>query len=167
LRDRTIGQVGPHLVGQAFDLVHGRLTLRRAGEPLAEYRTGDQRKWPVVIARHQVDRPAQQCPLHYGALRERGGQLVAVELAHARPQADIHRRRVLRLNATHLFQDARDRQAERLEQPLPGQQSAVELALGDHGTILPGGSDNTPTGIQTVFTLSHCPQSQLGCGYLD
>jgi hypothetical protein len=64
-------------------------------------------------------------------LLQRAGQRVAVELGHPRPQPDVHRRRVLRLQPADGVQRRRDRAARRLEQPLAREHRAVELALGE------------------------------------
>ena len=64
---------------------------------------------PVVPGRHHVNRAAQQRALNHAPLLERGCQGITPEVAHARPEADISRWRVLRLEAT----DALDRLDER------------------------------------------------------
>jgi len=56
-----------------------------------------------------VDRVPHQRGLHDGAPLERGGQRVALEALQPRPQADVHRRRVLRLDAGDLLERVRQR----------------------------------------------------------
>jgi len=103
-----------------------------------------------------VYRDAQQRRLHDGALLERRGQRIALEVLQARPQADVHRRRVLRLDASDLLERPRQRHDGALEQPLASQQCAVELPLAERlhrvqfsaseraarSAIAPGGQDS-------------------------
>jgi hypothetical protein len=49
----------------------------------------------------------------------------------ARPQPDVHRWRVLRLQRAHALERPRDRRAPAFEQELAREQRAVELALAE------------------------------------
>jgi hypothetical protein len=78
-----------------------------------------------------VDRRAHERALDDRALLERAGQRVALEALQTGPQADVHRRRVLRLESGDELQRARDRDARALEQQLAGEQRPVELAAAE------------------------------------
>ena len=79
-----------------------------------------------------MDRRAHQRPLDDAAALERTGQLVALEAFDARPEADVHRRRVLRLDPADPVERLRNRRFRALEEQLPGQEGAIQLALGEH-----------------------------------
>jgi hypothetical protein len=90
-----------------------------------------------------VDRRAHQGCLHDAPALQRPRQRVALQALDARPQPDVHRRRVLRLQATHSFQRARQRGPRPLEEKLAREQGAVQIscAQGSHGyscSIHPG-----------------------------
>ena len=61
----------------------------------------------------------------------------AREPVEPRPQPDVHRRRVLRLDPADALERARDRHPAPLEQQLPREQGPVQLTLGEdslHGS---------------------------------
>ena len=66
--------------------------------------TDGQGERPVVGRRHQVDRHPHERPLDDRPLLEQPGEVVAAEPLDPRPQADVHRRRVLGLQAAHQLQ---------------------------------------------------------------
>ena len=77
-----------------------------------------------------MNRAAQQRPLNHPALLERGRQRRAAEVAHARPEADISRWRVLRLQSADALDRLDQWQRRALEQELAREQRAIELACG-------------------------------------
>jgi hypothetical protein len=77
-----------------------------------------------------VNRAAEQRPLNDAALFERGRERIAPEVAHARPEADVSRWCVLRLQPTHPFERRDQWQGRALEQELAREQGAIELARG-------------------------------------
>ena len=60
---------------------------------------------------------------------EPAGDGVALEPLDPRPEPDVHRRRVLRLEPAHPLEHARQRRAHALEQHLPREERAVQLAF--------------------------------------
>ena len=84
---------------------------------------------PVVARRHEVDRAAHERRLNDRAPLERAVERVALEAVEARPEADVRVRRVLVLDAADPLERAWDREARSLEQQLPREQRAVQLAL--------------------------------------
>jgi hypothetical protein len=69
------------------------------------------------------------------ALLQRAGEVGALEPLQARPQPDVHRGRVLRLQAGHPLEQARHRVGGTLEQALAGQDGAVERARRESGHV--------------------------------
>jgi hypothetical protein len=74
-----------------------------------------------------VDRGPHQRRLNDLASLQRSRQRRALEALDARPEADVHRWRVLRLDAGELLERRGQRQVDSIEQPLAGEQRAVEL----------------------------------------
>ena len=72
-----------------------------------------------------MDRGPQQRSLYNLATLQRAGQVVARKPGQAAPQPDVHRRRVLRLQATHLFEHAGEWQRGALEEQLAGEHRPV------------------------------------------
>ena len=103
--------------------------------PVAARALDGERQRPVVARGDEVDRRAHQRPLHDAAALQRARQRVALEALQPRPQPDVHRRRVLRLQAAHALERPRDRERRALEQHLAGEQRAVELALGQDARL--------------------------------
>ena len=60
---------------------------------------------------------------------------VAPQILDPRPQPDVHRRRVLRLQATHRVERGRQVQRTPLEQPLTSKDRPVELTLAELHTV--------------------------------
>jgi hypothetical protein len=85
-----------------------------------------------------MDGHAHQRGLHDRAPFQRARELVALKAGQSRPQADVHRRRVLRLHPADPFERARERFAPACQQQLPLEQRAVELAL-THDALGPEG----------------------------
>ena len=79
-----------------------------------------------------MDGRAHQRPLDDAAALERTGQLVALEAFDARPEADVHRRRVLRLNPADPVEGLGNGRLRAFEEQLPSQEGAVQLAFGEH-----------------------------------
>jgi hypothetical protein len=82
-----------------------------------------------------MDRAPHERRLNDRAALERGGQRSALEPLEPRPQADVHRRRVLGLDPGDPLERPRQRHPAALEQQLAGEQRPVELPLGEraHG----------------------------------
>jgi hypothetical protein len=76
-----------------------------------------------------VDRRPHHRPLDDAPLHERTGQLIAFEPLEARPEPDVHRRGVLRLDPADPFQGAGERRLRALEQQLPPEQRPVQFPL--------------------------------------
>ena len=70
---------------------------------------------------------------------------VSLQARDARPEPDVHRGGVLRLEAAHPFEDAGERRSRSLEQHLAREQGAIQLALGEcalgHAVKLSSGRD--------------------------
>jgi hypothetical protein len=79
-----------------------------------------------------VDRDSHQRPLDHRAPLERAPELIALEPLEPRPEADVHRRRVLRLEAADALERTRKRLAAALQQQLASEHRAIELALREH-----------------------------------
>ena len=74
---------------------------------------------------------------HQGALDDRAPlqgaiQLFSLESLHPRPEADVHRGRILRLQRAHPVEDLRERRRDALQQHLASEQGSVELPLGQY-----------------------------------
>ena len=131
---------GAHLLGGGLR----RVALRRPQPRRAARLPHGQRERPVVLARDQVDRAAHQRALDDAALLERAGEVGALEPLQARPQPDVHRRRVLRLQPGHPLEQPRDGIGGALEQALAGQEGAVEGRVASGG--LRGRAGSRPRG---------------------
>ena len=83
---------------------------------------------PVVSGRDHVNRAAQQRALNHPPLFERRRQRVAPEIAHARPEADVSRWRVLRLKPYDAFERRHERHGRAFEEELAGEQGPIELS---------------------------------------
>ena len=79
-----------------------------------------------------MDRHAHQRGLDDRAALEGARELVALEARQARPQPDVHGRRVLRLQAADPLQRPGQRVAAALQQQLTREHGAVELALAEN-----------------------------------
>jgi hypothetical protein len=76
-----------------------------------------------------VDRDAHERPLGDRAPLECVREVVALETCEPRPEADVHRRRVLGLDAADSLQSPWQWEIRALEQQLAGQQGSVEFPL--------------------------------------
>jgi hypothetical protein len=72
-----------------------------------------------------MDREAHQRALDDGAPLERAIERVALEPVEPRPQSDVHRRRVLRLDAADPLERLRQAVSLALEEELAREQCAV------------------------------------------
>ncbi len=107
---------------------HGPRFRRVDADPPATPGVADgQRKRPVVARGDEVDGRAHQRPLRHRSPLERPRQPGALEALDPRPEPDVHRRGVLRLEAGHALE--RPGQGERFppEEQLAGEQSAIQL----------------------------------------
>ena len=71
-------------------------------------------------------------PLHDAAPLQRPGERGPFEALEPRPEPDVHRRRVLRLDPADALERLRNRQPCTLEEQLAGKEGAVELSLGEN-----------------------------------
>jgi hypothetical protein len=78
-----------------------------------------------------MDRRAEQRSLDDRPSLERPRERVALEAVEPRPQPDVHRRRVLRLDTPDPPERLRQRVPGALEQQLAGEQRPVELLLAE------------------------------------
>src|SRR5262249_44231418 len=85
------------------------------------------REGPVVPGGDEMDRSSHQRSLYDGAAVQRTGERGTLEGGEPRPQPDVHRGRVLRLDPADAFEGARDRKGRPLEQELPRQHRSVQL----------------------------------------
>ena len=83
----------------------------------------------IVATRDEVERVPHQRRLHDVAGEERALERLALEGRRARPDADIRRGRPLRLHAAEPFDHGGTPSALPLEQQLPRERRAVQLAL--------------------------------------
>ena len=107
----------------------GRLGVD-AQQVLAPRGADGDRQRPVVGARDEVDRRAHQRALHDLPALERAGEGGALEALEPRPQADVHRRRVLGLDAADALQ--------RVERAASARGRAAAGARAAHGSAPAG-----------------------------
>ena len=84
----------------------------------------------MLTCAEQVECAAEEAPAHDRAALERARELLATEALDPRPEVDVRRLDALRVQRADAIERARDRQAGALEQQLPREQSAVQLAHG-------------------------------------
>ena len=102
---RPLGEKAAQSFGRAPQPAFvGALHAPRPSPPLFADR---DRERPVVAPRDDVDRAAHQRRLHERPPLERAGHGLALEAVDPRPEADVGRRRVLRLDAAHPLDGAR------------------------------------------------------------
>lgn len=77
-----------------------------------------------------MERDPKELRLDDRALLERVGELFFAEVREPRPERDIGRQRILSLQCTEPLDGLLDAQPAALEQQLPLQQRAIELAQG-------------------------------------
>ena len=126
----TIGQQGTRTARDGRHLALGDLVSGRAQPPRAAVLSDARGERPVVARRDHVDRAAHQRALDDRSPLQRLRQLRAFEAFEPRPQPDVGGRRVLRLHPAHPLDRPRERRARALQQHLPSQQGAVQLAFG-------------------------------------
>ncbi len=123
----------------------------RLAEPAVEESRGAQRadhrrvQWRVVVERHGVQRDPHEGRLDHRRVPERGVELAGVERREPGPEREVGRGRLLGLQR-HDAPDALGHgQRDALEQQLPGEQRAVEVAGGEcHPVILAPTPDSRP-----------------------
>jgi hypothetical protein len=84
-----------------------------------------------------VDRRAHDDGPHHVAVEQQPLQLLRTEAPEPRPEADVGIARHLRLQADELANDVERRPFDALEQVLPRQRRAVQLAVGEDCIQLP------------------------------
>jgi hypothetical protein len=100
-----------------------------AAQPLLAAVAPDRlRERPVVGARDDVDRSAEQRSLYGPLLLERARQVGEAEAVEPRPEPDVGGGGVLRLQAADPFQGSDERRARAAQEELPGEQRPVQLA---------------------------------------
>jgi hypothetical protein len=124
--------------------------------------------------------PHERC-LHDRPIGERTIEVVGREAGDARPQRDVRRRRLLRLEAGERLDRRDDRQRCRLDQVLPGERRPVQLRRRDDGNIrsvaaatggqgtTDGGGDPAPPGARlgasgSALAPATGPPSELAPG---
>ena len=101
--------------------------------PLEPGSAGGFGKLGKVISREQVDRSSKRCALHDPPLFQGPGQVGPLEVPQPGEEADVTRRRVLRLQTSDLFQGLRQHQRGAFEQQLSSKQRPIELGLCKRG----------------------------------
>ena len=84
---------------------------------------------PVVPRRHQVDGLPHERAHDDDPPLQGPGQIITPEAFEPGPEAHVHRRRVLGLQASHPFQRPRQWSPDPLEEHLASQQGPVQLPL--------------------------------------
>ena len=100
----------------------GRLNVAR------EHRLRERVEREAVARGDEVDRRAHQLRPHRARVAISVAQLARVEALEPRPQRDVRVRRLLRLHARRAARSSRARRRRPLQQPLAGEQRAVERA---------------------------------------
>ena len=111
-----------------FKLLLGEFVDPRSLAATPAQRDGER---PVVALRDEVDRRSHERAPDDAPPLERAGERVALQALDTRPEPDIHRRRVLRLEPAHALEHAWQGRAHSLEQQLPREQRPVQLPLGE------------------------------------
>ena len=93
----------------------------------------------MLACAEQVECAAEEAPAHDRAPLERARELLAAEALDPRPEVDVRRLDALRVQRADALERARDRQAGALEQELPREQRAVQLAHGQHTLAVTAG----------------------------
>ena len=114
------------LPGDEVEVRGGLVSPPRPEPPVATRRADACREAPVVARRDDVDRRAHQRPLDGATALQRAGQVVAREAVEHRPQPNVRRRRVLRLEAADALERAADREPRPREQELAREERAVQ-----------------------------------------
>ena len=111
--DHAIADTGFDGARDSRQLGGRRKALARAQPLLAAALAGRRRPRPPVARGDEMDRCPQQRPLDNRAPLERPRQRIAVEVLKPRPQSDVHRRRVLGLDAADALERLRNRELAR------------------------------------------------------
>ena len=125
---RPVGEQFTQRLRSPFQVTFSRGGPPGSQEPCTLRRPDRDREGPVVAAGDDVDRLAHQRRLDDRASLERPREIVPPKALETGPEPDVRVRRVLVLDAAEPFQRSRDRQANPLEQQLPGEQRPVQLA---------------------------------------
>ena len=133
----------PHPLRRGGELRRRWLAAAVADERLAPRARGSPRSTSTSrAARRGGSSPAAASPGRPCGARAPGSGSSRSSALHPGEQADVHRRRVLRLDPADPLERLRQRAGERLEQALAGEQRPVQLALaedalgGGHGADL-------------------------------
>jgi hypothetical protein len=129
LRQRAVREVRPGLADSRLDLPP--IGLVGFDPLLAPPAPDPDDERPVVALGDEMDRRPHQRPLDDGLPAQRAGELVPLEALEPRPEPDVRRGRVLRLDPADPFQRAGQRRLRPLEQELPREQRPVQLPFGE------------------------------------
>jgi len=117
------------LLGELANPRHGQERVREVrlvepGRHVAQRRPEDG----IVARGEQVERPSHHRRLHDLSLAERPLERLAPETGHTRPETDVGRGRPLRLEAGEALDGGNHPDLASLEQELPRERRAVQLA---------------------------------------
>jgi hypothetical protein len=108
-----------------------RSAFVRLQPPLPPGVPDGERERPVVTGGDEVDRLAHERSLHDRLSFERPIEVVALEAREPRPQADVHRWRILRLEPAHPLEHSGNRRLLSPEKQLSREQRSIQLAPGE------------------------------------
>jgi hypothetical protein len=124
------GELAAQLLADRVDVALHALAMRPPPPGLAR-RADAVGEEPVVPVRHDVDGGAHERALDRAPALEGTRQLGEGEPLEPRPQRDVGRRRVLRLQPADLLERACERQPRALKQKLAREERAVQVARGE------------------------------------
>jgi hypothetical protein len=124
-----------------------------------------------------VERDPEELRFHDAVLREGTRELLLLEAGEPRPEADVRRLRPLRLDRADPFHRLLNAELAPLEQELPSEQCAVQLASSENaiqavhrgGTLSPVGDQRTQ---RRLGRSAHCqawqrPRPSVNMGDVD
>ena len=85
----------------------------------------------IVASAHHVQRRSKRTGLDDRATSESPRQLLLPKAVEPRPERDVRRRRVLRLQRDEPLDGADRRESRALDEQLPSEQRAIQLAQGE------------------------------------
>jgi hypothetical protein len=98
-----------------------------------------------------VNGGAHQRGLDHRAALERPSEAVPLEVVESRPEPDVHRRRVLRLDPAETLQCPRQRLAAARQEELTLEERPVQLALREDSLAADQGCSSTLTAPSSFF----------------
>jgi hypothetical protein len=121
--------------GEVHALAH--VLAVRAQPPRLARGAASLREEPEVPRRDDVDGRAHQRGLDGAPALERAREILETEALEARPEPDVPRRRVLRLQAGDLLERPAEGQARPFEEQLTCEQRAVQVARREDALARP------------------------------